>query len=152
VTLNIYDCYKQYGFETSIPWEAYKLDNGLIVKISPQSDPRYPLAVGDEFNFISYNKYKDSFGLAIKDITEDVRSEYPERPHSILYPSSGGKPETTYTIYESKVVEKIAFPRILTLSDPDYDFGLLNFFFNGTPLLSEILVFMMQSIANNKLK
>lgn len=148
---NLYQCFQKYGLEHIVPWEAYKLENNLVVKILPESDLSYPLKVGHNFSFVSYDRYRSDrngiFPLYIYNLDDTAREAFPLRLKGI---ADNG--EQSFTTYSFRIVEKIPLPKVIDLEDANYDFDLLNFTLTGIPLNSELLVFMMREISRRKFK
>lgn len=138
---NLYELFRKYNIEHKVSWEAFKLENGLIVKIEPESDPLYPFNVGDIFNFISYSTYKSGHPLYIQNISDQVREEFQPRIKRL-----GVNSQPEYDLYSSKIIKKIDLIKVIDLKDKDFNFSLLNFTLIGIPMFAEILVFMMQEI------
>lgn len=139
MTFDLYSLYDRYNLAHTIPWEAYKLENGLTVKINPVSDPEYPFKIGHTFKFVSHSLYRVGQPIYVKGIASEIREAYP--PNVTEIRSNG---ETVFKLYESKVVEKIPLTRIINPSDPDFDWSLLDFTLNGATLFSELLVWIIQ--------
>lgn len=139
---NLFECYKQYGLEHQVAWEAYRLENGLTVKINPDADPEYPLKQGAAFEFVSYAAYRPTKPMVVKDINESIRDKYQPMVKAL---NTNAAPQ--YNMYRTKIVEVIHLPRVIDLNHPDYNFDLLNFMLNQSILPAELLVFMMQEIA-----
>jgi hypothetical protein len=137
---NLYEMYDRYNLAHTLPWEAYKLENGLIVKINPASDPEYPLKIGHTFKFVSHALYRVGHPIYIKDLNGDVRDKF--SPNVIEIRPNG---ETVFKLYESRVVEKIPLVRMINPEDPDFDWSLLDFTLNGAALFSELLVWIIRS-------
>ena len=138
--LNLYELFEKNGIVHHIPWEAYRLDNGLVVKIDVSSDPRYPFKVGEKFEFISHRIYGNGGALYILHLTPDNAEKFPERITGI----ENGQP--VYEKYQAHIIEKIDLYKVIDLNQEKIDFELLNFTLNGMPLYSEVLVYMMQEI------
>jgi hypothetical protein len=143
---NIYECFKKYGLEHVVPWEAYKLENNLVVKILPESDTAYPFKVGHSLSFVSFDRYKvDRKGihpLYVYNLDDAARDMFPQRIKSM-----GPDGEPQYATYTFKIIEKVDLLKVIDLGRSDYNFDLLNFTLAGTPLNSELLVFMMKEIS-----
>jgi hypothetical protein len=144
---NLYELFKKYNVEHLFPWEAYRLENNLTVKINPASDMLYPFHKGDLFQFVSHSTYRPGKELHVKNISDQVRDAFPPRVKS-----TGSQTTTEYEMYSSKIVEKINLVKVINLSDPEFNFEMLNFTLIGAPLMSELLVFMMQEIQRVTLK
>lgn len=146
---NLFQCFQKYGLEHIVPWEAYKLENNLIVKILPESDIAYPLKVGQTFSFVSYDRYRSGplgvFPLYIYNIDDTARDAFPLRITAI-----GADGEQSHATYSFNIIEKIPLPKVIDLDDSNYDFDLLNFTLSGIPLNSELLVFMMKEISRRQ--
>jgi len=136
---NLYDMYDKYNMSHMIPWEAYKLENGLIVKINPASDSEYPFKIGHTFKFVSHALYRVGHPIFIKDVSGDIRDKY--SPNVLEIRPNG---ETVFKLYESTVVEKISLPRVINTSDQNFDWSMLDFTLNGSALFSELLVWIIQ--------
>lgn len=139
MNFDLYGLYDRYNLSHTLPWEAYRLENGLIVKINPTSDAEYPFKVGHTFKFVSHSLYRVGQPLFIKGVSGEVRDRFP--PNVVEIRPNG---ETVFSLYETKVVEKIPLTRVIAPSDPDFDWELLDFTLNGAALFSELLVWMMR--------
>ena len=142
---NLYEMYDRYNMSHTIPWEAYKLENGLIVKINPASDSEYPFKVGHTFKFVSHALYRVGHPIFIKDVCGEIRDRY--SPNVLEIRPNG---ETIFKLYESVVVEKIPLPRMIDTADPNFDWGLLDFTLNGAALFSELIVWMIKLASRNE--
>jgi len=138
--LNLYQLFEKNGVAHLIPWEAYRLDNGLVIKIDVGSDSRYPFKVGERVEFISHRRYNEGGALYILNYNPEIAEKYPERIVGI----DNGEP--VYEKYTATVIEKIDLYKVIDLSQEKFDFELLNFTLNGMPLYAEVLVYMMQTI------
>lgn len=138
--LNLYELFEKNGVAHLIAWEAYRLDNGLVVKIDVGVDPRYPFKVGEKIEFISHRRFNEQGALYILNYNPEIAEKYPERVVGI----ENGDP--VYDKYQAGVIEKIDLYKAIDLSKPNIDFDLLNFTLNGMPLYAEVLVYMMQQI------
>lgn len=142
---NLYEMYKKARIEHLIAWEAYQLENELVVKIDPMSDKGYPFKIGQTLSFVSHNKFTAETPLYIYDINDEIRDNFPEIVEKIDH---NGK--VTYKLYHLKVTKIIDLIKVIDLDNPKFDFELLNFTLNGAPLFAEILVYMMQEIGKLK--
>jgi len=138
--LNLYELYEKNGIAHQLPWEAYRLDNGLVVKIDVGVDPRYPFQVGDKFEFISHRRYNERGGLYLLNYNPEIAEKYPEHVVGI----ENGDP--VYEKYSANIIQKIDLCKVIDLTKESFDFELLNFTLNGFPLYAEVLVYMMQEI------
>jgi hypothetical protein len=139
MTFDLYGLYDRYNLAHTIPWEAYKLENGLVVKINPVSDPEYPFKIGHTFKFVSHSLYRVGQPIYVKDISGEIRDLY--SPNITEIRPNG---ETVFKLYESKIVEKIPLVRVINPSEPDFDWSLLDFTLNGATLFSELLVWIIR--------
>lgn len=138
--LNLYQLFEKNGMAHLVPWEAYRLDNGLVVKIDVGADPRYPFKVGDQIEFISHSRYNEKGRLYILNHNPEIVERYPER---VIGVQNAG---AVHEKYRANIIEKINLYKVIDLSRDDIDFELLNFTLNGMPLFAEVLVYMMQQI------
>lgn len=139
MTFDLYGLYDRYNLAHTLPWEAYRLSNGLIVKINPSSDSEYPFKVGHTFKFVSHSLYRVGQPLFIKGVSGEAREKFP--PNVVEIRPNG---ETVFKMYESKIEEKIPLTRVIAPSDPNFDWEMLDFTLNGATLFSELLVWIIQ--------
>jgi len=142
---NLYEMFQKYGVAHLQPWEAYRLENNLLVKIDPSSDTRYPFNVGDNFEFISYNMYKLGHPLYIYNLSSIVMDSFQVNVKNF---DENNSPE--YVPYKSKIIEKVDLIKVIDLDNPKFDYELLAFTLNGLPLFSELIAFMFKQIGYAK--
>lgn len=137
---NLYELFRKYNIEHLYAWEAYRLENNLTVKIKPEADILYPFNEGDMFQFVSYSTYRPGRELWIQNISDQVRDAF--------QPKNKGKTLAAgHELYASKIVEKIDLTKVIDMKDGNFSFDRLNFTLAGTPMFSELLVFMLQEIS-----
>jgi len=141
---NLYELLKKYNIEHRYAWEAYRLENNLVVKIKPESDPLYPFHEGDIFQFVSYSTYRPGMDLHIQNISDQVRDSFKPRLKGLTEKSG-------YEMYSSKVIQVIPLIKVINLDDAHFNFDRLNFTLSGMPMFSELVVYMLQEISKAKL-
>lgn len=145
MNFDLYNLYDRYNLAHTIPWEAYRLENGLVVKINPTSDPEYPFKIGHTFKFVSHALYRVGHPIYVKGVSSEVRDLYP--PNVTEIRSNG---ETVFKLYESKIVEKIPLVRVICPENSNFDWDLLDFTLNGATLFSELLVWIIRLAGEKK--
>jgi hypothetical protein len=145
MSFNLYEMFQKYGVAHLQPWEAYRLENNLLVKIDPSSDTKYPFNVGDNFEFVSYNMYKAGHPLFVHNLSSSVMESF-----QINVKNFDENSNPDYILYKSKIVEKVDLIKVIDLDNPKFDFDLLAFTLNGLPLFSELIAFMFKEISTAK--